>query len=451
MYTEEGCDINGLTIYHSLRGTNCVEGAVHNPIRRNFASLNASVELGDAPLADFRHQHNLDVGTKHKTGSNYSGHYDPWLDHDITVLRADVCWKSKPIIIPNFQDTDPLSFAQTGEKFGTTSIPTDFHMSCNFGGPEPNTPSQDLSLKVSHVYPTKLQLSTLKGTRGDVYTYLAAAQNTKFAVTPFHTKEEFQLFHQAVSVGGEWCVPQRQPNFDNMASWWSAKTNGKTIFYKLPEYLSGHYKKWLAKRQEKETLVASEIQRRPHQTHIRAEGHVAEVLRAANRRQPGILVQAEGQVNDHNLMLASSFSNMAQPLPNPETEPTLPAITGEEHIHLQDLDMDYAETSTASAAIQSTVSTTLHQGQMHDVTPPQQMAPYMPIVQTQWPSYRMATPILAPIPSQSSSAVVSWNSQYLPAFQAEGFGAARQRQSRRCHACLAAGRDGLDCPGNNKY
>src|SRR3954469_10770488 len=48
LYTLQGHDKHGLTLYHCIRETNSVEGGVHNPICRNFASLNASVELADA-------------------------------------------------------------------------------------------------------------------------------------------------------------------------------------------------------------------------------------------------------------------------------------------------------------------------------------------------------------------------------------------------------------------
>ena len=77
LYTFESQDKYGLVIYHCIRGTNSVEGSVHNPIRRNFASLNASPELADALIADFHHRHNYDVGSVHKLGKSYLGHYDP--------------------------------------------------------------------------------------------------------------------------------------------------------------------------------------------------------------------------------------------------------------------------------------------------------------------------------------------------------------------------------------
>jgi hypothetical protein len=55
LYTYESQDKHGLVIYHCIRGTNSVEGSVHNPIWHNFASLNASPELADALIADFCH------------------------------------------------------------------------------------------------------------------------------------------------------------------------------------------------------------------------------------------------------------------------------------------------------------------------------------------------------------------------------------------------------------
>ena len=62
-----------------------MEGAVHNPIQQSFASLNASVELADCLIADFRHCHNIDVDIIHKKGSKHLEHYDPWFEHEIAT------------------------------------------------------------------------------------------------------------------------------------------------------------------------------------------------------------------------------------------------------------------------------------------------------------------------------------------------------------------------------
>jgi hypothetical protein len=135
LYTVLCYDKWGLAIYHCIHGTNSVEGAVHNPIRRNFTAMNASIELIDCLVADYRHRHNLDVGTLNKTGAEYLGHYDTWLDHNITKLRADINLESKPAACLSMQDTDPLDFPQTEEQFGITCIPSTTHLEYNFNGP----------------------------------------------------------------------------------------------------------------------------------------------------------------------------------------------------------------------------------------------------------------------------------------------------------------------------
>ena len=110
------------------------------------------------------------------------------------------------------------------------------------------------------------RLSSLNSKCGNMYEYLATAQETLYAVTPVHTKGEYTLYHNSVAPGGEWAPVNGNPHFDRMAAWWSAKANGLTIFYKLPEHLSSYHKRWLEHRQELQTLVASESQRSAHRT-----------------------------------------------------------------------------------------------------------------------------------------------------------------------------------------
>ena len=93
LYTLESQDENGLPIYHCIRGTNSVEGSVHNPIKQKFASLNTSPELADALISYFWHRHNYDTGSMHKLGKQYLGHYDPWIDHDVLQLQSDIKWQ----------------------------------------------------------------------------------------------------------------------------------------------------------------------------------------------------------------------------------------------------------------------------------------------------------------------------------------------------------------------
>ena len=247
LYTLESRDKNGLPIYHCIRGTNSVEGSVHNPIRRKFASLNASPELADALIADFRHRHNYDTGSMHKLGKKYLGHYDPWIDHDILQLRSDIKWNMVDSHTTTtsgraLQDTDPLSFQYTEEQFGITQIPGILQIQNDYNSFAIN-PHEEFS-----IYPTKLLLSQLQGKRKSVYEFLANAQRTKYAVVPLHTEDEFKLFHKSVTVGGMWAAP---------------------------------------------SVVASLPLRRKNDSRIRSAGHIAHVLPAAPHNQPGVSVTSE--------------------------------------------------------------------------------------------------------------------------------------------------------------
>lgn len=124
LYVFEGTDEAGLNLYHNERGTNSVEGAVHTHIIRKFGSLNASPPLADALVADFRHRHNTEMDAVHIKGkSEYSGHYDPWIDHEKVRMQAEIPWKrawNAPLL---FNDCNPFDFPQMKEQFGITRIP----------------------------------------------------------------------------------------------------------------------------------------------------------------------------------------------------------------------------------------------------------------------------------------------------------------------------------------
>jgi len=89
----------------------------------------------------------------------------------------------------------------------------------DFSGPAPIF-ADDASLNIMNVYPSKLHPSKLEGRQDGVYSYLAAAQHTKFAVTPLHTKEEYALYTDVVAQGGEqWCPQSGKPVFHKFATW----------------------------------------------------------------------------------------------------------------------------------------------------------------------------------------------------------------------------------------
>ena len=150
---------------------------------------------------------------------------------------------------------------------------------------------------------------------------MAHAQNTKYAVTPLHTTEEYDLFHKAVSVGGEWCPSQGKPNFELMARWWSSKADGKHIFYKLSEHLSTYYKIWSDQHQKTQSMIMSKPQRQVHEKRIRSSAYVSHVLPPAKRHQPGISDNSEGMMVDigfdsatntnHEMILANNAHNFS--------------------------------------------------------------------------------------------------------------------------------------------
>ena len=128
-------------------------------------------------------------------------------------------------------------------------IPDTLRIKHDFDGQaveDSRTVSQN-ALNLVSIYPMSLHWSTLSGKRANFYTYLATAQKSKDAVVPIHTEEELHLFNSSVSLNGNWFSPSGAPYFEGMETQWSAKADGKNIFYKMHEHLKSHYKKWTDK------------------------------------------------------------------------------------------------------------------------------------------------------------------------------------------------------------
>ena len=85
------------------------------------------------------------------------------------------------------------------------------------------------------------------------------------------------MFNSSVSLNGNWFSPNDAPDFEGMAAWWSAKADGKNIFYKMHEHIQSRHKKWTEKKQEKENLVNSLLKRK-NQERIQVPTYVAQVL-----------------------------------------------------------------------------------------------------------------------------------------------------------------------------
>lgn len=423
LYTFENRDKNGLVIYHCIRGTNSVEGSVHNPIRRNFASLNATPELADALIADFRHRHNYDVGSVHKLGKVYLGHYDPWIDYDILQLRSDITWRTNSLIAITasgraLQDTDPLSFQRTEEQFGITQIPGVLRLQNDFNG-FPIDVEEPTS-----VYPAKLHLSRLQGNRKSMYEYLAIAQKTKYAVTPVHTDDEFKLFHQSLIVGGKFASSKGSPNFDQMAAWWSTQANGKTIFYKLREHLANYYKIWTDNRKAKESMVASLPVRQRNHNRLHSTGHIAHVLPAAPRNQPGILASgSDVEIDTASTNVPAPMENLTSVVPRPSNVQTQ---LWQQMFHFSEpLETGSIFNQTGNSAPgPSVLQRQMSVQSMELETPVYSIPTHMPI---------------SSVPIASSSAAS--DSDFVP------WTVIREKRKRRCAICVQEGRDGYECPG----
>jgi hypothetical protein len=270
----------------------------------------------------------------------------------------------------------------------------------------------------------KLHLSKLKGKRNDVYSYLAAAQQTKFAVTPIHTKEEFKLYNDTVSRGGvEWCLQAGKPIFHKMATWWSGKADGKYIFYKLPEHLSVYHKKWLERRNQAQSLVASEPQRQQHSERIHSIHHISNVLNPAPQDHPGMMQQESSE----RFQMITNNDDLDQSV-NMELAPE---FQNEQSFQLTDLGQ-----SVVAGPSQIITDTDINPQLVHSLPPAVAVKFRAPILLT--------TPMLDDTPQHmiNQSQVHSWSNLDL-----DSQGITPAGRGRRCAICVEAGRDGSICPG----
>ncbi|KAJ7637248.1 hypothetical protein DFH06DRAFT_1433264, partial [Mycena polygramma] len=268
LYNRLRTDEAGLTIWHCIRGTSDLEGSVHGPIRKRFASLGASVEMSVALLSDFCYRKNVRSGSRHRDGIEYDGHYDPWIEDEIDIVFQTLPFDKPRETRPGYINVS--LFKPTHESFIISELPQ--HIRDKY-----NIPRHDQPIR-SNTEIAPLPLVNLRGARTNRYEFLAAAQDTKFALVPVHTNEEYSLFNRAARSGGESAASNGPPNFNEMAKWWSGKVNGKNIFYKLPEQLQSHYKVWTAVRDELTTTHMTAETRKGFSQLVRSDAYTSHVL-----------------------------------------------------------------------------------------------------------------------------------------------------------------------------
>ncbi|KAJ1530052.1 hypothetical protein HK096_008731 [Nowakowskiella sp. JEL0078] len=234
-YSEIGQDKLGLSIFHCIRGTNSLEGGIHQKIVRRFGAFNASVELAECLLVDFRNRHNLECWNKKSHWKESLWTHDIWLYDEINTqlqcIKLSTSEKSSiPINWVNGQD-----YIKSNEQFGISRFSLDFCEKFHFK-PFIGELYQDNGVKLYH---------------GKI----AEMQGTKFAVLPVYTIAEQSLFKLLMTKYiskdlktldfNETDLRVLEKNWVNFAIEWNLKSvNGTSIFYKLPEQLERYHRFW---------------------------------------------------------------------------------------------------------------------------------------------------------------------------------------------------------------
>ncbi|KAF8633831.1 hypothetical protein AX17_004351 [Amanita inopinata Kibby_2008] len=229
-YYLRGKDKNGLMRYRCVRGTNGIEGGVHQNVIRWFAAFNASPEFAVELLRDYRQYHNLRVGTLNRTGSPYRGSYDIWTQNRISDLldRLTTSFATRPSTFGPGGWVNGNNYQPSTEIFGV--LPISKEQKARLG-------MHDFNAEYAKATKTR-------------YQKLAIQQNTLVAVVPVHTKAERELFRAMIAVSGKegdgdgLFTGKAQPNWETVAARWNEHAEGHEIFYKVPEHLKSHWKNW---------------------------------------------------------------------------------------------------------------------------------------------------------------------------------------------------------------
>ncbi|KAI1787068.1 hypothetical protein LXA43DRAFT_1098652 [Ganoderma leucocontextum] len=220
LYYEVGEDRHGLTLYRCCRGTNSVEGGVHQSLIHRFTSFNVSPRFAVNSLLYWAVCHNI------------TNRVARLIDVTAPIFNA---------VRPSGrgQWINGNDYERAGETFGIMSYDSE---------------TQDKYHFLSFNSPMASELKHCN-------TYLARRQGTRYAVLPVHTSKERSVFHSLVNTSALFKT-RAQPDWHMLAIEWSGHANGTTIFYKLSEHLKSYFKIWTNISNEKSsvTLTAQAIQ-----------------------------------------------------------------------------------------------------------------------------------------------------------------------------------------------
>ncbi|KAJ3501690.1 hypothetical protein NLJ89_g9226 [Agrocybe chaxingu] len=222
LYYFQGKDKNGLSVYKCCRGTNAIEGGVHQNIVRWFGAFNAGPDFAVEILRDYRLYHNLRVGYLNRTGGAYQGSFDIWTRNQISQL-VDILATRFTSLPPGFGPGGWVNgnyYVNSPEVFGI--LPANERQREQLG-----------MLEYHHDHGKEIR-----------HSYLAFQQKTRNAILPVHTKAERGLFKMFVAKRDGLFSGTRQPNWAVLATQWAEHADGVKIFYKLPEHLKAYWNKW---------------------------------------------------------------------------------------------------------------------------------------------------------------------------------------------------------------
>ncbi|KAG2223600.1 hypothetical protein INT45_001682 [Circinella minor] len=244
-YFEIGKDKNNLPLYRCSRGTNSLEGGLHQNIICKFMSFGASPELADGVMADYRLRHNIDVGSFNRYGRVHKGHYELWLTQHILDLRGSFGMEQS-YDSPGVHE-NAIFFEPSKEVFGISPLQENLakELGIEVVSSDENIQANnvDFSMIINSILETSALLtfagSTL-ATKGARYRFIAQKQWTKFAILPVHTKRENDLFDEKMKTTYKNCTI----DWMKFAKNWSTYVNGEDIFYKTLEHLRSYNGKY---------------------------------------------------------------------------------------------------------------------------------------------------------------------------------------------------------------
>lgn len=306
-----------LTLYRCIRGTNSLEGGVHQNLIRKFGSFGAGPELANAMLTEYRLRHNLDVGSKNRHSVIYKSHYDPWLVQHIDLLRQKMGFSADTRNIA--LSVNALEYCGSGELFGICPLPNEEMVKIGILPSEITDESLPLIDKtIPQLQDTVFMKvgSTLRSHLGR-YKFVANNQCTKFAVLAVHTmkeKSEFRVIYETHYKNSN----NRRINFVDFASKFNEKANGIDIFYKTTDHLEKYYKDFELQDGVSKTEEIHQIALRLIEHQVVSTNQPSQLLPAASPRIPSInniFAVVSAATIDAQIPPPSVSSQLLQPQP----------------------------------------------------------------------------------------------------------------------------------------